>query len=542
MEHARILGSVSDVEATVQPRWFWPAFFLLLATALSPFLLCSPLPLGDYANHLARMHILSDLDSSANLSRFYSVQWAIVPNLAADIVVPWLARLHWVSIEASLALFTAFSLVLMASGTVVLNRVLFGRWSYLSLAVFLLLYNRHVLWGFLNYIFALGLMLWILSAWIYCRQQAWGGARYLFCIPVTALFLSHLVPLCIYGLCVMGYELSQKEFSLRHWQKAKRCLRELLISGVQFVPAAVLLFGFSPTTGRAGDTYSKPWMDKLVGLLDPFNNYYIGLDAATWLFLAALFAYGWYRKLFTVHKALRLPLLALLGLYVALPHAVLGSAGADRRLIEAVALLLVASMGEWRLPPRKELGLLCVLGVLFIVRMSAVGWNWTQADAIYAKHLAGMDRIETGARVAYLESAPDSPWLLNPPIEHLGNLMIVRRDAFVNGLFADSGHQVVVPKYNTDTEFSRHPSNSFRFASKEERAAVLSKLPLERFDWVYIINTKYFPGAKPERMVLEWRDDSIDTALYRIVPTTQSLPITASPSGSHSVISAGGAS
>ena len=167
---------------------------------------------------------------------------------------------------------------------------------------------------------------------------------------------------------------------------------------------------------------------------------------------------------------------------------------------------------------RKELGLLCALGLLFAVRMSAVGWNWMQADALYSRYLVGMDRIEQGARVAYLESAPMVPWLLNPPIEHLGNMMIVRRDAFVNSLFADAGHQVVVPKYNTDTEFSRHPSNSFRFASEEERAAVLGKLPLDRFDWVYIINTKYFKGDKPSRMVLEWHDDSIDTALYRIVP------------------------
>ena len=313
MDRGHVLGSTNHAEFAIQPRRFWSAFFLLLAVALSPFLLCSPLPLGDYANHLARMHILADLDSSANLSRFYGVQWAIVPSLAIDIVVPWLARLHWFSVETALALFTALSLTLMASGTVVLNRVLFGRWSYLSLAVFLLLYNRHVLWGFLNYIFALGLMLWILSAWIYCRQQGKDGLRYLFFIPLTALFLSHLVPLCIYGLCVLGYELYHHEFSWRHWQRAKQCLIDLVISGIQFVPAAVLLLCFSPTTGRAGDTYSKPWTDKLIGLLDPFNNYYLSLDAGTWLLLVALFAYGFYRKLFTVQQGLALSLAGFVG-------------------------------------------------------------------------------------------------------------------------------------------------------------------------------------------------------------------------------------
>ena len=41
----------------------------------------------------------------------------------------------------------------------------------LPFAAFLFLYNRHFLWGFLNYLFSVGLALWMLAAHIHLRQR-----------------------------------------------------------------------------------------------------------------------------------------------------------------------------------------------------------------------------------------------------------------------------------------------------------------------------------------------------------------------------------
>lgn len=48
-------------------------------------------PLSDYVNHLARMHVIAALGHDANLSRFYEVDWAPIPNLMMDLIVPVLA-------------------------------------------------------------------------------------------------------------------------------------------------------------------------------------------------------------------------------------------------------------------------------------------------------------------------------------------------------------------------------------------------------------------------------------------------------------------
>jgi hypothetical protein len=75
------------------PRRFALLFAALFAAAAVPVLVCDTLPLFDYPNHLARMHILADLARSPDLQRFYTIEWRPVPNLAMDAIVPALAHI-----------------------------------------------------------------------------------------------------------------------------------------------------------------------------------------------------------------------------------------------------------------------------------------------------------------------------------------------------------------------------------------------------------------------------------------------------------------
>src|SRR5215469_16077076 len=74
-------------------RRFALLFIALFAAASLPVLACDSLPLFDYPNHLARMHILSDLPQSPVLQQFYEIAWRPLPNLAMDAIVPVLAQL-----------------------------------------------------------------------------------------------------------------------------------------------------------------------------------------------------------------------------------------------------------------------------------------------------------------------------------------------------------------------------------------------------------------------------------------------------------------
>jgi len=117
------------------------ALFLVLAAITSiPIVLYPWPPLTDYINHLARMHIISTIGSDPDLSRFYEVNWQVIPNLMMDLVVPPLERVMNIFLAGQI--YTIASFVLILSGTLTLNRRLFGHWSIMPLIAFPLLYNN----------------------------------------------------------------------------------------------------------------------------------------------------------------------------------------------------------------------------------------------------------------------------------------------------------------------------------------------------------------------------------------------------------------
>ena len=68
-------------------------------------------PLSDYVNHLARMHVIADIAHDPNLARFYEIDWAPVPNLMMDIVVPMLARFMSVYLAGQIFLLSMLALM-----------------------------------------------------------------------------------------------------------------------------------------------------------------------------------------------------------------------------------------------------------------------------------------------------------------------------------------------------------------------------------------------------------------------------------------------
>src|SRR3954447_20320880 len=79
---------------------------LILVGALSvisvaPVLLVRIPAMIDYVNHLARMHLLVDA-AAGRLNPAYVIDWRLYPNLAVDIIVPWVAQFVGVETAARL--------------------------------------------------------------------------------------------------------------------------------------------------------------------------------------------------------------------------------------------------------------------------------------------------------------------------------------------------------------------------------------------------------------------------------------------------------
>src|SRR6266568_3974106 len=209
----RARGSISAVFGLARPsdrnvdfsnRQIAVMFVALAAIASIPILIHPWPPLADYINHLARMHIIAAIGVDPDLARFYEVDWQIITNLMMDLVVPLLERVMNVYVAGQL--YTIASFVLILSGTLALNRRLFGHWSILPLIAFPLLYNNIFLVGTMNYVFGIGLALWALASWIWLRERNLALRLAVSMLFILGLFFCHLFSVGVYGVGLLAFE------------------------------------------------------------------------------------------------------------------------------------------------------------------------------------------------------------------------------------------------------------------------------------------------------------------------------------------------
>ena len=117
------LDAVSDVVNT-RGAW-WTGVALLSAALLAPLLITDVPPLLDYPNHLARFVLLAAGPDDPTLGPIFTPHWAIIPNLATDVIAPPLLRLLPVHVAGRCLL--GGILLLNLAGVLALHRALFGR-------------------------------------------------------------------------------------------------------------------------------------------------------------------------------------------------------------------------------------------------------------------------------------------------------------------------------------------------------------------------------------------------------------------------------
>ena len=323
-------------------------FAMLAAIASIPILLYPWPPLGDYINHLARMHVIASIGRDPDLALFYEIHWQVIPNLMMDLIVPILQRVMNVYLAGQV--YTIMSFVLILSGTLALNRRLYGRWSVLPLIAFPLLYNSVFLVGTMNYLFGIGLSLWALATWAALRERGMFLRLMTSTLFVLALFFCHLFAVGVYALGLFAFELQRlltlarrtaPELSSKDAGTGRpSALVDFVASGLPFLPVVPLLL-MSPTWTLRWDV-TWELQGKLNGLLFVIEVY----SRSATFFLAAIVAIAaaWAIR----HRALQFHpfgwvLLAVGGAtYLALPRVMFDTYMADQRLPIALAFMVIA--------------------------------------------------------------------------------------------------------------------------------------------------------------------------------------------------------
>ena len=422
-------------------------FVALTVITAIPVILYPWPPLADYINHLSRMHIIATMGSDPDLSKFYDVNWQIIPNIMMDMIVSPLTRL--MSVYVAGQAYTIASFVLIISGTLALNRELFGRWSVLPLIAFPLLYNNVFLVGTMNYIFGMGLALWAMTAWVRLREHNPLIRLAVSLLFVLALFFCHLFAVGVYGIGLAAFETSRL---VEHYRsRSNRAglagaklwpLVDFVATGLPFLPVLPLLM-MSPTWGlRASFVWELS--GKLDGLLYVIEVYSHFAALALTGIVAFAAGFGLRHRALQFHSAGWALLIIGSITYFAMPRIIFETYMADQRLPISLAFMVIACAHLNLGHDYVRRGFATVLVLLLAIRVFEVQTVWSDASKTIVAFRDSVRLIDHGAKILVAYADPDAgDDTKDLVLVHAACSAIIERSALVTTAFTVKGKQIL---------------------------------------------------------------------------------------------------
>ena len=397
-------------------------------------------PLGDYANHLTRMHIVASLPSDPDLARYYRVDWQVIPNLAMDLIVPPLSTLIGLNAAGQVFLTAIFGTI--AIGMMLLGRSLFGRWSAAPLFGLPFLYNGMLLIGCLNYLLGVGLALCALAAWVALETKSLWIKLGLAGAMVIPLFFCHLYSVGLFCVGLLAFELL-KQSNARRWTWARRA-REFFVPAIAFLPVLPLLLA-SPTADLSGNII---WdmHDKSSGFTLALVTYsgWIGAVLFAALVVAAFLAV--WLGLLSAHPVTPFLLFTGITIYFLMPRELFDTCMTDQRMPIALLFMLLATI-DLRLPKQAWGAVIGIAAVFLGIRVVEINSHWrTEANEI-ADVQKSFTRLRRGAKVLVATADPTRGYTAGDfGLVHAVSLASVSRSALTTRTFAVSGKQILQVK------------------------------------------------------------------------------------------------
>lgn len=414
----------------------WTGFTLTAATimlALPLWRVWAP-AMPDYPAHLASFALIQQGTGNA----IYHLHWSFVPNLAAEVLVPWLARLT--GLVTATKLFLTAAIVLWVMGPGMIHRALYGRTGISPLFGAAFAYNANFIWGFFNYYFSAGLAFAVFAAWIATEGRRGPRALAGFTVAVTILYFCHLFAAASLVLMIAGYEIAQ------NWRLEQHDIRKLArragIAALTYVPAALAFLFLKPRGGDEGGVQFN-LLDTMPDRFESLVNH--AFDHPAYTFPAVLFIgliLALVLKKARLHPAMHVTLALMLVAALLAPEWALGGWAVHLRLPAVFASLLFAA-AEIRLQP--VLRVCLAVAALATIGSFSVGLasDWMSYDRQYGEFRAAAASLPRGVRLLTVLDGNALGERADQPYWHMAEFAVPERGAFTPLLFTTKGQHVV---------------------------------------------------------------------------------------------------
>ena len=377
------------------------AHLLACGALIYPLIVVEMPPLLDYPIHVARTHILLAIDHNPLLASIYAFEWRPVPNLAIDLFSLALGPL--MSAEVSGRFFLGLCLLMTVLGVAVLHRVNFGRWSWWTLLAAIPAYHGALTAGFVNFSFGLALVPLATALWLCVRTQPMVRQVLAHAGATTVLYFCHILALGLYALIAGAYEMSRWSSQSSPGEAWRDAARRTAVLTTPLLLAA-LSYGYvsmAEVLQRHERVLYGEWrmLPKIRGALMPVLTHNHALDAIALAALVVLpLALAWTRRL-EIKPGFVLPILLILGLFLALPGHLMDSSFIMERLPVAAVLIAIGSTKPHGLPKRWITSLGAAVLILVVSRTCMLTDNWLDSATFYERAKAMSDHVEPGSSI-----------------------------------------------------------------------------------------------------------------------------------------------
>jgi hypothetical protein len=385
----------ADLQGTRHPRpdagsRLWLVGLITALVILPVFLVDVP-AMNDYPGHLARMYLLASIGTPDQNPYYYFYLPFVYPNLAMDIVVPFLAR--FIDTASATKAFLILSQILVVSGAIALETVVKGRHQFAGFAGAAALYSLPFAWGFLNFEFGVGLALWGLASWFAFENKepvTRLTAHASFCV---CLFLSHLVAFGLYGATLVFCELWRAFQPNVNWKTSAKNLA--ILAG-----PAVMIFGYFLYTANAGKGASA-WdaLATFLSILHGMNGSSTRVALFNFLAIIATISFMLRKRCLSIMPQGKWIAAGFLILILFLPFHLFGGEFANLRIAIGALLILPAFL---TFPPAIKFFRFVpplVLSLIALVNAGHIASLWLIDQPEFATLRKSFERIQRGAFV-----------------------------------------------------------------------------------------------------------------------------------------------
>lgn len=448
------VAAMPDASAVRQDSTMAIAVFVALAAAL--VVLFPFPPILDYANHYARIWLLSGGIGEQPFPEIYAVDWnRTFTNVGIDLLAVWVGPLVGADRLARALLFLA--IVLPPLGAIGLHRALFGGRHYWQIAMLSLAWCATMAGGFINFQIGLGMALFFACADLRLQR---GNPAMLFAWRLAAALLltvMHIFSLGFYMAVVCGLEFSWRIDILRSKAGLARLAGRLALAlGACILPPLALYLRTAALPDAGGSGLGLVWNDGIVlmvmNLLSAITTYVPVVDVVLVLPLILICTRAARAGDIRIHAGLAVAACGLLLLSIISPRHMLGTGWISWRFPIMAALVAMAMMCPFaNLTRRQALLLALVVNLAVFGRTGWIGWNWWLAQKDAAAVEAVLKKVPAGAAVLPLGHEPRTvsdlahsnryfAWGLDT-FRHLPTLAVPFSHAFVPTLFTAKGKQ-----------------------------------------------------------------------------------------------------